>query len=198
MSNEPSDPDGVESWRTAERKRLIAERLAIPAATRRKYAEGIAAGLGSLFSDGEIAGHVCSVYWPFRGEPDLRGWMKKWHHSGGISALPCVVERRSPLIFRVWEPGARMERGIWNIPVPLHGSEVIPAIVIAPLVGFDRDGYRLGYGGGYFDRTLAALPSKARVIGVGFSRCEITTIYPQDFDIPMDVIVTEKGVVHSG
>ena len=84
-----------------------------------------------------------------------------------------------------------MVRGVWNIPVPADGIQVVPDIVIAPVVGFDPEGYRLGYGGGYYDRTLAAWSRKPRVIGVGDSGAAIATIYPLLHDIPMDAIVTD-------
>jgi 5-formyltetrahydrofolate cyclo-ligase len=83
---------------------------------------------------------------------------------------------------------------VWNIPVPEKRNIVIPQAVLAPLVGFDRQGYRLGYGGGYFDRTLAALAPRPRAIGVGFELLQIETIYPQPFDFPMDVVVTEAEI----
>jgi 5-formyltetrahydrofolate cyclo-ligase len=88
-----------------------------------------------------------------------------------------------------------MERGFWNIPVPADGAQVMPTIVIAPVVGFDPDCYRLGYGGGYFDRTLVAMPAGTRVIGVGYAQAAIPTIHPQPHDIPMNLIVTEKGTL---
>jgi 5-formyltetrahydrofolate cyclo-ligase len=88
-----------------------------------------------------------------------------------------------------------MERGFWNIPVPADGPQVMPKIVIAPVVGFDPDCYRLGYGGGYFDRTLMAMPAGTRVIGVGYAQAAIPTIHPQPHDIPMNLIVTEKGTL---
>ena len=80
---------------------------------------------------------------------------------------------------------------MWNIPVPEKRELVVPEAVLAPLVGFDAACYRLGYGGGYFDRTLAALKPRPMAIGVGFAMQELATIHPQEFDIPMDVIVTE-------
>jgi 5,10-methenyltetrahydrofolate synthetase len=89
-----------------------------------------------------------------------------------------------------------MERGIWNILVPADGPDVRPDVVIAPLVGFDPACLRLGYGGGYFDRTLATFAQKPLVIGVGYGHQAIATIHPQPHDIPMDVIVTEAGITH--
>jgi len=83
--------------------------------------------------------------------------------------------------------------GVWNIQIPERRQIVIPHAVLAPLVGFDRNCYRLGYGGGYFDRTLAAFTPRPWAIGVGFELSRLKTICPQDFDIPMDLIVTEAG-----
>lgn len=88
-----------------------------------------------------------------------------------------------------------MERGVWNIPAPADGEVLTPDVVLAPLVGFDPDGYRLGYGGGFFDRTLAALSPQPRAIGVGQAVAAIPTIHPQPQDIPMDAIVTEAGII---
>ncbi|MBV8783494.1 MAG: 5-formyltetrahydrofolate cyclo-ligase, partial [Gammaproteobacteria bacterium] len=95
-----------------------------------------------------------------------------------------------PLTFREWWPGARMARGLWNIPHPAEGAEVLPTVVLAPLVGFDPACYRLGYGGGFFDRTLAALVHRPQVIGLGYPQLRIPTIYPQWHDIPMNRILT--------
>ena len=178
----------VDRWRNAERNRLIASRLAIPAAERVNHATAIADQLDTLVPfDVEV--HV-SVYWPFRGEPDLRPWMKSLSARGIEVALPQVAEKGKPLIFRRWHQGAQLARGIWNIPYPADGPLVTPSVVIAPLVGFDPHNFRLGYGGGYFDRTIAAMERKPMVIGVGHTSLAIETIYPQPHDIPMDWIVT--------
>jgi 5,10-methenyltetrahydrofolate synthetase len=114
---------------------------------------------------------------------------------GGVCALPVVVERHAPLVFREWHPGTRMVGGVWNIPVPADGAEVLPYIVIAPVVGFDPRCYRLSHGGGFYDTTLAAMAGKPCVIGVGYAQALVATIRPQSHDIPMHPIVTEHGVV---
>ncbi|WEX11997.1 5-formyltetrahydrofolate cyclo-ligase [Chelativorans sp. AA-79] len=181
----------VARWRKAERQRLIEERLALSADERSRLAEKISASLDRVLPD--VSGRIVSAYWPFRGEPDLRGWMKDILVRGGSCALPVVVERHAPLVFRAWKPGDKLERGIWNILVPAKGEEVMPDVVIAPIVGFDSACYRLGYGGGFFDRTLAAMQKKPHVIGLGYEQAALPTIYPQPHDIPMDVIVTESG-----
>ncbi len=182
----------VSRWRKAERERLIADRLAIPNDVRTAHAERIAAALAA--SIGSVSGLTISTYWPFRGEPDLRPFMERMTALGACGALPVVVERGAPLVFRAWRSGDRLERGIWNIPVPADGAEVQPDVVIAPVVGFDPLCYRLGYGGGYFDRTLAALARKPRIFGVGYEHASIATIHPQPHDIPMGAVVTEKTV----
>ena len=82
-----------------------------------------------------------------------------------------------------------MERGVWNIPIPAADRPLVPEIVISPVVGADRAGYRLGYGGGFYDRTLANLPHRALTIGVGHPVAEIDTIFPQPHDVPLDWII---------
>ena len=114
--------------------------------------------------------------------------------AGSEVALPAVVDRKGPLEYRTWRPGETLVDGVWNIPIPEKREVVVPQAVLAPLVGFDRECYRLGYGGGYFDRTLAALTPRPWAIGVGFELSGLETIHPQDFDVPMDVIVTEVAV----
>jgi 5,10-methenyltetrahydrofolate synthetase len=183
----------VYRWRKAERQRQIEARLAISAAGRAAMTEGIVAGIDKLI--GDVGGRLASYYWPFRGEPDLRPWGQTIVDRGGRTALPLVVAKGQPLVFREWKQGEKLERGVWNIPIPAEGEPVFPDIVIAPLVGYDRSNYRLGYGGGFFDRTLASLPRKPLVIGIGYGSCARPTIYPQAHDIPMDAIVTEAGVV---
>lgn len=179
----------VRRWRKAERARLIAERLVVDAEERKARSGRIAMALDRAV--GRVSGRIVSAYWPFRGEPDLRNWMIKVIERGGRIALPVVIKQGWPLEFRIWSPGDLLERGVWNILVPAHGPSVQPSLVIAPLVGFDDANYRLGYGGGFFDRTLAAMPRKPFVIGVGYGGAALGTIYPQAHDIPMDVIVTD-------
>lgn len=182
----------LERWRHAERERLIGARLAIDAETRRKSSGLIMEGLKSV--TGDISGRTVSAYWPFRGEPDLRGFLDAVWSFGGRAALPIVIEKHRPLVFRTWKSGEELMRGVWNIPIPAGGEEVTPDIVIAPVVGYDKGCYRLGYGGGFFDRTLAAMPVKPLILGVGYAQSAIPTIYPQAHDIAMDRIVTEQGI----
>jgi 5-formyltetrahydrofolate cyclo-ligase len=178
----------VARWRKVQRERLIAARLALSAEERTQHAQRTARDLDVIVT--LTSSTIVSVYWPFRGEPDLRPWMTAASQKRARVALPVVVGKGQALQFRTWHPAARLERGVWNIPFPADGPIVVPTIVIAPLVGFDGDGYRLGYGGGFFDRTLAALDPKPLIVGVGHPLGVLTTIYPQWHDIRMDWIVT--------
>jgi 5-formyltetrahydrofolate cyclo-ligase len=185
------DADAVKLWRRGERTRLIALRQELPLVDRRHWSERILAELRTLLS--EIPG-ILGVYWPFRAEIDPRPLIDWALAAGRGVALPVVVDKKGPLEYRSWRPGETLVDGVWNIPVPEQRTVVTPSVVLAPLVGFDRECYRLGYGGGYFDRTLAALVPRPRAIGVGFAVQELETIQPQPFDMAMDLIVTEAGV----
>jgi len=192
---EESDPRAVadvKRWRKAERERLVGARLAVPAERRRAWTSCLASRLESAV--GGVDGRTVAVYWPFRGEPDLRGVMARVVSQGGRCALPVVVARGRPLVFRRWSPGDALDRGVWNIPIPKPDApEVVPDVVVAPVVGFDRAGDRLGHGGGFYDRTLAAMTERPRVLGVGYALAALATIHPQWHDIPMDAVITEEG-----
>jgi 5-formyltetrahydrofolate cyclo-ligase len=185
----PDDWSDISRWRKAERRRLIDERLALNPEYREAGAERIANLLDQRL--GKPGGRIVGTYWPFRGEPDLRNWGLRFIARGGHIALPVVIAKGRPLDYRVWRPGDPLERGVWNILVPVFGPAVEPDIVIAPVVGFDALHYRLGYGGGFFDRTLAAMKRKPLAIGVGFAQSRLATIHPQPHDIAMDMVITD-------
>jgi 5-formyltetrahydrofolate cyclo-ligase len=182
----------LKAWRRSERQRLLVLRTGAPAAERRQWGQQIELRLRSLF--GERRGTILGVYWPFQGEFDPRPLIDWLIAKGSVVALPAVVDKKGPLEYRSWRPGEPLVDAVWNIPVPQKREIVIPRAVLAPLVGFDRQCYRLGYGGGYFDRTLAALSPPPLAVGVGFELSRIETIYPQPFDIPMDVVVSEAAM----
>lgn len=197
LAVDPEQARDVARWRKAERTRLRDARLALPVAERKEIGSALARHLRQVLQDrfDGAAGMVFSSYWPIKGEPDLRPLMAELHEAGVTVALPLVETKAAPLTFRRWTPETRMVRGDWDIPVPPPDAPVvIPEIALAPLVGWTAEGYRLGYGGGYFDRTLAALSPKPFVIGIGFEAAQLATIYPQPHDIPLDLILTEIGV----
>jgi 5-formyltetrahydrofolate cyclo-ligase len=185
----------VARWRKAERARLLAARTALSAEYQTTQTRAIGRDLGPLVP--LSAETIVSVFWPIRAEPDLRPWMKTLCERGVRVALPVALALGQPLVFREWHPQARLTRGLWKIPYPAEGKEVIPTVVLAPLVGFDAACFRLGYGGGFFDRTLVTLVPRPRVIGVGYPSTRIPTVFPQPHDVPMDLIVTGDGVPQS-
>src|ERR671934_1991920 len=153
----------LKAWRKAERERLIAMRQSLAAAQRQQWGARIDAALRSLLV--ERPG-ILGVYWPFRAEFDPRPLVDWALAAGRTVALPVVVDKKGPLEYRAWRPGEPLIDGVWNIPVPEKREIVTPAIVLAPLVGFDDTCYRLGYGGGYFSPTFAALSPPAFAIGI--------------------------------
>jgi 5,10-methenyltetrahydrofolate synthetase len=183
----------VGEWRKAERERLLAWRQGLSEPYRSTQTAAICAELDRLIPADSNA--IMGAYWPIRAEPDLREWLKRRALQGLRIALPVALEHGRPLAYRLWQPGARMARGLWQIPYPADGWECQPGIVLAPVVGFDADGYRLGYGGGFFDRTLAAASPRPEAIGLGYPGAAIDTIFPQAHDIPMDRIVTGAPAV---
>jgi len=183
----------VARLRKTERQRLIAARLAVREAERAMVTAQVSEALDDVVSP--HPGQTISLYWPFRGELDLRGWMRTAFNSGARVALPVVKAKYQPLIFREWTPDCRMERGVWNILQPSNETQISPNVVLSPLVGHDPDCFRLGYGGGFFDRTLAAADPKPLIVGVGLPLSAIPTIFPQPHDIPMDVVLTGREPV---
>lgn len=186
--------DEIRQWRRLRRAELIERRIALPQQQRAEFSERIRWTITEAFP--QLEGALVGFYWPIRGEVALHGLVRALIEAGARAALPVVVAKQQPLEFRAWQPGARMARGVWNIPIPAAGQVVRPGALLVPLVGFDSRGYRLGYGGGFYDRTLAALSPKPLAIGVGYELGRLATIHPQPHDIPMDALVTEAGVVH--
>jgi 5,10-methenyltetrahydrofolate synthetase len=183
-------------WRRAQREYRVAWRIALPETERIARGRRITASLLTLLpSPRDIAIGFC---WPFQAEFDPRFAVRQWREQGAIVALPEVLGKGLPLRFRQWWPGAPMIRGIYDIPVPDATPEVVPDIMIVPMNAFDACGYRLGYGGGYFDLTLARPERRAVAIGVAYEGCRVPTIYPQPHDIAMDLVVTEAGIHAAG
>jgi 5-formyltetrahydrofolate cyclo-ligase len=184
--------ENLAAWRKERRAEFITRRQATDPALRAAWSVEIERQLRELLA--RETPRTLSFYWPFRGEFDARSLVRDLLAQGWHAALPVVIEKKQPLQFRPWTPGAAMEDGIWNIPVPSDRTVVTPELVLAPLVGFDEQHYRLGYGGGYFDRTLAALSPRPPAIGIGFEFSRLDTIYPQAYDQRFDIIVTEAGI----
>ncbi|KJS45133.1 MAG: 5-formyltetrahydrofolate cyclo-ligase [Roseovarius sp. BRH_c41] len=198
LAVDPAQARDVARWRKAERARLLAERATLSVSARQDAAERITPRLDDLIRArfGQIEGLTISGWWPIKAELNLRHWLADLVGQGATVALPVVLTPAAPLVFRPWTPDCHMVQGFWKIPIPAEGPEVIPDVTLAPLVGWDAAGFRLGYGGGYFDRTLAALAPRPYAIGVGLQAARVQTIFPQPHDIAMDAIVTEAGLRH--
>jgi 5-formyltetrahydrofolate cyclo-ligase len=189
------NPSDIFLWRRQARDRLITERMAYGGEQRRRWCGEIERRLGSLL--GGLVGRSIGLYWPHRAEFDPRPLTDELWSQGRILALPAIVERHGALEYRAWQRDADLERGVYDIPAPSVRDIVHPDIIVAPLVGFDASNYRLGYGGGYFDRTLAVAEPRPLTVGVGFEAALLDTIHPQPHDIPMDFIVTETKLRQS-
>ncbi len=186
------DPVALKTWRRAERERLVATRAALAPEVLDMWRRRIDGFLERSFPG--LARCRLAFCWPIKGEYDARHLARTLRNRGALTALPVVVAPRTPLIFREWHPGVRLERGALNIPYPVGSEEVVPDAVLLPMNGWDRQGYRLGYGAGFFDRTLASRATKPLTVGISYELAKLDTIHPQSWDLPMDYVVTEQGV----
>lgn len=185
------NPEELKAWRKTERERLLAAREALAAPVVDALRRRIDAHLERAFPG--LRGIAFAFCWPIRNEYDARHLAKTLREAGALTALPVVVAPRTPLVFREWHPGVALADGPLGIPYPAGSDPVVPTVALIPLNGWDEAGHRLGYGGGFFDRTLAR-PPRPTAIGVGYELGRMRTIRPQAWDIPMDWIVTERGV----
>src|ERR1700688_3999014 len=136
---DPEQALDVPRWRKAKREGLITARCLLAVQDRMDQSAIIAVRLAQILAASGITAPAVSVYWPIRGEPDLRPWMHTLSQAGVRVALPVGVALAQPLIFREWRPHARLARGLWKIPYPADGELVVPHVVIAPVVGFDHE-----------------------------------------------------------
>ena len=139
-----------------------------------------------------------SGFYPYQAEINVLPLLARLVSEGWLTALPVVMAKGAPLTFRAWAPGEPTGRGIWDIHIPLATApELQPDVLLVPMLAFDRRGYRLGYGGGFYDRTLAELRKLKPVtaIGVAYAEQELTEVPVSDYDEPLDWILTERGVI---
>lgn len=188
------EPARRAAWRRELRRETIARRMALSGEECAQHSQEICRRLQGHFP--QLATLRVGFCWPMKNEPDLRPVLETWLAAGGTFAalLPVVVDADAALAFRAWQPHAPMEEDRYGIPTPLAGDFLQPQALLIPLVAFDAAGFRLGYGGGYFDRTLTALRPRPLAIGVGFELCRVDTIRPEPHDERLDAIVTEAGV----
>jgi 5,10-methenyltetrahydrofolate synthetase len=173
------------------RQRMIALRRALPAERIAGWSADIVAHLCACFP--RPPGACIAFCWPVHNEPDIRAALAAWRAAGAVAALPVVNAPDQPLAFRPWFPETPLYFDRYGIPTPAEGPWVVPDVLILPLNAFDAQGYRLGYGGGFFDRTLAHLRPRPLAIGVGFEINRVASIAPEAHDQRLDWIFTEAG-----
>lgn len=178
-----------EDYRQQLRRHMRQQRIALPAERYQAYCAAITTHLCRL-----PAPKIAAFCWPIEQEPDVRGAIAHWQAAGSRAALPVVRAPASPLAFRLWNVDTPLAPDRYGIPSPTEGDWVEPDVVLLPLNAFDAAGYRLGYGGGFFDRTLATLQPRPLAIGVGFEINRVADIQPAAHDQRLDWIVTEAGL----
>lgn len=183
----------VAAAKTAARDAAFARRKTAHATVDPALAQGVLAGLLAA----ERRGTVVSLYDPIRTEIDPRP-ASAWAVGRLRFAMPVIAGPGKPLMFREWAPGAAMEPGPFGVAVPALGDMLVPEVLVVPLLAFDARGYRLGYGGGFYDRTLAELRApggRVRVIGIAYAAQAVADLPVDQTDEPLDAIVTEAGLL---
>lgn len=182
----------MQEWKQKQRSRLLEERAALTAKLRYDNQKAVLANIEQYLATQRPTS--LGIYWPIKAELDCRSLAETLIKQGWQLAVPVINKETKQLDFADWTPETVMVNGIWNIPVPAEPDWIRPKQFLIPLVGFDKQSYRLGYGGGYYDRTLAAIKTPVNKIGVGFEMGRLETIHPHEFDIAMDMIITEQGL----
>jgi 5-formyltetrahydrofolate cyclo-ligase len=146
---------------------------------------------------------VIGAYWPIKGEFDPLPALHRWKEDGELQGeptrrrigLPVIDKVHKTLTFHAWHPGCPMEEDAFGIPKPKDTELVVPTLLFVPCVGYGPGGYRLGYGGGFYDRTLAALEPRPVTVGLGFSNGLVENLEPLPHDVPLDAVLNDEGVV---
>jgi 5-formyltetrahydrofolate cyclo-ligase len=178
--------------RSALRRGRIAAREALTAVDHATRSTRIERHLLTWFRGRRPA--VVGFCWPVRAEVDLRPAVRRLRDAGWRACLPVIVGPAKPMAFRAWTPDTAMAVDRHGIAYPADGEAMRPDVLLMPVNAVDAQGYRLGYGGGYFDRTLAALDPRPIAIGIGFDLARVDSIGPEAHDIPLDILITESGV----
>lgn len=183
--------------RKALRLELVGRRLAMDPATLAPLHAALSERLEVLLT--RLAPRSIGFTWPYRGEFDALPLMRRWLTADPArwAALPVVGEKGQPMTFRRWAPETAMATDRYGIPYPAEGEPVVPELLLIPCNGFDARGYRLGYGAGHYDRTLAALEPTPLAVGVAIEDGRLDDLQPQPHDLPMDWIVTEADTFPS-
>jgi 5,10-methenyltetrahydrofolate synthetase len=191
--------DGKALEKKALREKLLAQRLSLP--DRRQRSDLLQQVMRIwLVGRQEI---VIGAYWPIKGEFDPLPALHRWKEDGELIdqpeprriGLPVVDKVHKTLTFHVWYPGCQMEEDAYGIPKPKDTEIIVPTLLFVPCLGYGPGGYRLGYGGGFYDRTLATLQPKPFTVGLGFTHGYLDELDPEAHDVPLDAILNDNGAV---
>jgi 5-formyltetrahydrofolate cyclo-ligase len=187
------DATTLKAWRKAERARLIAARVALAPSVLDSWRRRMDVTLERSFPG--LARCRLAFCWPIKGEYDARHLARTLRFRGALTALPAVVAPKSPLVFREWHPGIVLAKGPLDIPYPADSQQLTPDAVLLPMNGWDPQGYRLGYGAGFFDRTLAAVRLRRAIIAIGlaYDEQEVDAVPHLDYDQRLDWVLTPSG-----
>lgn len=185
--------------RNALRKALVEQRLNMP---DRRQRSALLQDVMRIWLVGR-PDTVIGAYWPIKGEFDPLPALHRWKEDGELLdqpqlrriGLPVVDKVHKTMVFHAWYPGCRMEEDAYGIPKPKDTEVIVPTLMFISCVGYGPGGYRLGYGGGFYDRTLAILQPRPYTVGLGFTQGFLPDIEPQPHDIPLDAILNENGAV---
>jgi 5-formyltetrahydrofolate cyclo-ligase len=178
------------------REALLSARIAIGDGQRARDDQAICARLAPVVV--AASPRVVGAYWAVRGEPDLAALLRDLAAGGQRLALPVVDAPAMPLRFVAWAPGDPLVPGPWGIPRPAADETVVPDLLVIPCVGFDSRCYRIGYGGGFYDRTLAALAGEGAnplAIGVAYDAAQVVDILPAHHDVALATVVTPTRIL---
>ena len=188
------DPQ-IEEAKAALRLKARGVRAAILNSTRGDAARAVA---GHFFDSVPLAPRdVVAGYWRIKDEMDCQPILVRLMDAFQPVCLPVVLGDEQPLELRLWEQGASLyEAGFGTLAPSELAPQVEPDVILMPLLGFDKRGTRLGYGGGYYDRTLERLSKRPRLVGLAFAAQELEDIPREAHDVPLDTVVTEQGARH--
>lgn len=182
----------IMSDKTALRRALLAARNALTTETRKQWDAAIGTQIMTWWNMHPV--QTLGVYWPIRNEPDLRFVYDDLATRGVQLALPIVINKAAPLKFAAWTPGDPLVKDAMGVAIPATADAIIaPEALLIPCVGFNAMRMRLGYGGGFYDRTLAASP-RPMTIGIGYA-CALATFHGAPHDVALDMIMTEAACI---
>ncbi|HTV31892.1 MAG TPA: 5-formyltetrahydrofolate cyclo-ligase [Methylocella sp.] len=182
--------------KAALRAEVLARRRTVPPAQAAAFAGHLAHAGCALVTD--LRPGIVSAYFPLAGEPSTLALLEKLAQEGIQTALPVTGKRGTPLVFRLWQPGEPTVKGQMAIEEPLPDAPATaPDLLFVPLAGFDRRGHRIGYGAGFYDRTLAGLRAAKKIcaVGVAYANQELPGIPDEAHDEPLDFVLTERELI---